>query len=133
MSAADTSWIWATGRRKSAVARVRVKAGTGEIEINKKPFKDYFPTIDMQNAVLGPMRSVEGEAKWDVKVNVGGGGPLGQAGAVRLGIARALMKLDDTVDQALREGGFLTRDPRMKERKKPGQKGARGKFQFSKR
>ncbi|MHC4450693.1 MAG: 30S ribosomal protein S9 [Planctomycetota bacterium] len=133
MSAADTSWTWATGRRKSAVARVRVKAGTGEIEINKKPFKDYFPTIDMQNSVLGPMRSVEGEAKWDVIVNVGGGGPLGQAGAVRLGIARALKKLDETAEHALREGGFLTRDPRMKERKKPGQKGARGKFQFSKR
>jgi small subunit ribosomal protein S9 len=132
MSAA-TSWTWATGRRKSAVARVRVKAGTGEIEINKKPFKDYFPTIDMQNSVLGPMRSVEGEAKWDVIVNVGGGGPLGQAGAVRLGIARALKKLDETAEHALREGGFLTRDPRMKERKKPGQKGARGKFQFSKR
>ena len=132
MSAA-TSWTWATGRRKSSVARVRVKAGTGEIEINKKPFKDYFPTIDMQNSVLGPMRSVEGEAKWDVIVNVGGGGPLGQAGAVRLGIARALKKLDETAEHALREGGFLTRDPRMKERKKPGQKGARGKFQFSKR
>ncbi|MHC4847072.1 MAG: 30S ribosomal protein S9, partial [Planctomycetota bacterium] len=103
-----------------------MKAGTGEIEINKKPFKDYFPTIDMQNSVLGPMRSVEGEAKWDVIVNVGGGGPLGQAGAVRLGIARALKKLDETAEHALREGGFLTRDPRMKERKKPGQKGARG-------
>ena len=128
-----SDWTWATGRRKTAVARVRVKAGTGEIEINKKPFREYFPTIDMQNAVLGPMRSIEGENKWDVKVNVGGGGPLGQAGAVRLGIARALKKIDDTVDHTLREGGFLTRDPRMKERKKPGQKGARGKFQFSKR
>ncbi|MHC4940737.1 MAG: 30S ribosomal protein S9 [Planctomycetota bacterium] len=128
-----SDWTWATGRRKTAVARVRVKAGTGEIEINKKPFREYFPTIDMQNAVLGPMRSIEGENKWDVKVNVGGGGPLGQAGAVRLGIARALKKIDETVDHTLREGGFLTRDPRMKERKKPGQKGARGKFQFSKR
>jgi small subunit ribosomal protein S9 len=133
MSAASSNWTWATGRRKTAVARVRVKPGTGEIEINKKAFKEYFPTIDMQNSVLGPMRSVEGENKWDVKVNVGGGGPLGQAGAVRLGIARALKKLDDTVDHTLREGGFLTRDPRMKERKKPGQKGARAKFQFSKR
>jgi len=133
MSAASSNWTWATGRRKTAVARVRVKPGTGEIEINKKAFKEYFPTIDMQNSVLGPLRSVEGENKWDVKVNVGGGGPLGQAGAVRLGIARALKKLDETVDHTLREGGFLTRDPRMKERKKPGQKGARAKFQFSKR
>ena len=128
-----SDWTWATGRRKTAVARVRVKAGTGEIEINKKAFKDYFPTIDMQNAVLGPMRSIEAVDKWDVKVNVGGGGPLGQAGAVRHGIARALVKLDETADHAMREAGFLTRDPRMKERKKPGQKGARAKFQFSKR
>jgi len=133
MAATTTGWTWATGRRKTAVARVRLKPGTGEIEINRKTFKDYFPTIDMQNSVLGPLKAVEGEAKWDVKVNVGGGGPLGQAGAVRLGIARALKKVDDTVDQALRDGGFLTRDPRMKERKKPGQKGARAKFQFSKR
>ena len=128
-----SDWTWATGRRKTAVARVRVKAGTGEIEINKKAFKDYFPTIDMQNAVLGPMRSMEAVDKWDVIVNVGGGGPLGQAGAVRHGIARALVKLDEAADQAMREGGYLTRDPRMKERKKPGQKGARAKFQFSKR
>jgi len=133
MSAVKSDWTWATGRRKTAVARVRMKPGTGEIEVNKKAFREYFPTIDMQNSVLGPMRAVEGENKWDVKVNVVGGGPLGQAGAVRLGIARALKKLDDSVDHTLREGGFLTRDPRMKERKKPGQKGARGKFQFSKR
>ncbi|MEM8886173.1 MAG: 30S ribosomal protein S9 [Planctomycetota bacterium] len=128
-----SDWTWATGRRKSAVARVRVKGGTGEIEINKKPFREYFPTIDMQNSVLGPLQAVEAADKYDVKVNVGGGGPLGQAGAVRLGIARALKKIDETVDSTLREGGFLTRDPRMKERKKYGQKGARGKFQFSKR
>ena len=133
MATVSSPWTWATGRRKTAVARVRVKGGTGEIEINGKPFREYFPTIDMQNSVLGPLKAIEGEAKWDVKVNVGGGGPLGQAGAVRLGIARALKRLDETVDHALREGGFLTRDPRMKERKKPGQKGARAKFQFSKR
>lgn len=128
-----SDWMWATGRRKTAVARVRVKPGTGEIVINKKSFTDYFPTIDMQNSVLGPMRAVEGAEKWDVTVNVGGGGPLGQAGAVRLGIARALKKLTPECDTTLREAGMLTRDPRMKERKKPGQKGARAKFQFSKR
>ena len=128
-----SDWMWATGRRKTAVARVRVKPGTGEIVINKKTFKDYFPTIDMQNSVLGPMRIVEGEEKWDVTVNVGGGGPLGQAGAVRLGIARALKKITPDYDTLFREAGMLTRDPRMKERKKPGQKGARAKFQFSKR
>jgi small subunit ribosomal protein S9 len=128
-----SDWMWATGRRKTAVARVRVKAGTGEIVINKKSFKDYFPTIDMQNSVLGPMRLVEGEDKWDVLVSVLGGGPLGQAGAVRLGIARALKEITPDCDSSLREAGMLTRDPRMKERKKPGQKGARAKFQFSKR
>ena len=128
-----SDWIWATGRRKTAVARVRVKPGTGEIVINKKSFKDYFPTIDMQNSVLGPMRLVEGEEKWDVLVSVLGGGPLGQAGAVRLGIARALKEITPECDSSLREAGMLTRDPRMKERKKPGQKGARAKFQFSKR
>ena len=128
-----SDWMWATGRRKTAVARVRVKPGTGEIVINKKPFVEYFPTIDMQNSVLGPMRVTEAVDKWDIAVNVGGGGPLGQAGAVRLGIARALKKLDPEADSTLREAGMLTRDPRMKERKKPGQKGARAKFQFSKR
>lgn len=128
-----SDWMWATGRRKTAVARVRLKPGTGDMVINKKPFLEYFPTIDMQNSVLGPIRATEGVDKWDVVVNVGGGGPLGQAGAVRLGIARALKKLDPEAESPLREAGMLTRDPRMKERKKPGQKGARAKFQFSKR
>jgi len=128
-----SEFTWATGRRKSSVARVRIKPGTGEIVINKRPFEQYFPTIDSQSSVMGPLRAIEGEAKWDVIVKVHGGGPTGQSGAVRLGIARCLKKADETVDQALREGGFLTRDSRMKERKKYGQKGARAKFQFSKR
>ena len=128
-----SEYTWATGRRKSSVARVRIKPGTGEIVINKRPFQQYFPTIDSQSSVLGPLRAIEGEAKWDVIVKVHGGGPTGQSGAVRLGIARCLKKADETIDQALREGGFLTRDSRMKERKKYGQKGARAKFQFSKR
>ena len=130
---ADTNFIWGVGRRKTAVARVRIRPGTGEIQVNKKAFKEFFPTVDMQNLVLGPMKATENVDKIDVFVNVNGGGPLGQAGAVRLGIARALKISDETVEHALREGGFLTRDPRMKERKKPGQAGARKKFQFSKR
>ena len=126
-------YIWGTGRRKTSVARVRMTPGTGTIVINKKTFVEYFPTFDAQNSVLGPLRATETVDKWDVIVNVGGGGPTGQSGAVRLGIARCLKKADDAFDQTLREGGFLTRDSRMKERKKYGQKGARAKFQFSKR
>ena len=122
-----------TGRRKSSVARVRIAPGTGTIQINKREFKQYFPTIDSQSSVLGPLRAIEGLEKWDVIVKVHGGGPTGQSGAVRLGIARCLIKADDTLEHTLREGGFLTRDARMKERKKYGQKGARAKFQFSKR
>ena len=128
-----SEYTWATGRRKSSVARVRIKPGTGEIVINKRPFVEYFPTIDSQSSVLGPLRALEAEAKWDVVVSVLGGGPTGQSGAVRLGIARCLQKADETLHGALSEGGFLTRDSRMKERKKYGQKGARAKFQFSKR
>jgi len=128
-----TEYIWGTGRRKTSVARVRMTPGTGSIVINKKAFEEYFPTVDAQNSVLGPLRAVEGVEKWDVIVNVGGGGPTGQSGAVRLGIARCLKKADDTLHPTLSEGGFLTRDSRMKERKKYGQKGARAKFQFSKR
>ena len=113
--------------------RVRIKDGTGSIQVNGKDYEEYFPTIDMRNLVLGPMRATETVDKFEIHVNVKGGGPLGQAGAVRLGIARALKIDDDTRDSALRGGGFLTRDARMKERKKYGQRGARRKFQFSKR
>jgi len=126
-------FIRGTGRRKTSVARVRMTPGTGSIEINKKSLNEYFPTVDSQNSVLGPLRSTENLEKWDVIVKVHGGGPTGQSGAVRLGIARCLKKADETIEHLLREGGFLTRDGRMKERKKYGQKGARGKFQFSKR
>jgi len=126
-------YIWGTGRRKSSVARVRIKPGTGTIQINKREFKQYFPTIDSQNSVLGPLTAIEGVDKWDIIVKVHGGGPTGQSGAVRLGIARCLIKADEALEHSLREGGFLTRDSRMKERKKYGQKGARAKFQFSKR
>jgi len=127
------SFCWGTGRRKSAVARVRLFPGTGEITLNGREFKEFFPTVDMQNHVLGPLRATEGVNKYDVKANVNGGGPLGQSGAVRLGIARALLRMDAETEPTLREGGFLTRDARMKERKKYGQRGARRRFQFSKR
>ena len=124
---------WGIGRRKTAVARVRLRSGAGEITLNGRKFEEFFPTIAMQNEVLGPFNATEMRAKSDVLVNVRGGGPLGQAGAVRLGIARALMQAETEAESALRDGGFLTRDARMKERKKYGQRGARRRFQFSKR
>ena len=130
---ADSNFVWGTGRRKSAVARVRLSLGGGGIRVNGKEFKEYFPTIDMQRAVMGPLEATESTARFDFHINVKGGGPLGQAGAVRLGIARALKIFDETLEQPLRDGEFLTRDSRMKERKKYGQRGARRKFQFSKR
>ncbi len=115
------------------MARVRVRSGEGKIVINGKDYEQYFPTVDMRNLVLGPLQATETQGQFDVFANVKGGGPIGQAGAVRLGIARCLKIDDDSRDVALREGGFLTRDARMKERKKYGQRGARRKFQFSKR
>ncbi len=130
---ATSEYIWGTGRRKTAVARVRVRSGKGKIVINGKDYEQYFPTVDMRNLVLGPLQATETQGQFDVFANVKGGGPIGQAGAVRLGIARCLKIDDDSRDGALREGGFLTRDARMKERKKYGQRGARRKFQFSKR
>jgi len=124
---------WGTGRRKTAVARVRLRPGAGEITLNGRKFEEFFPTIAMQTEVLGPFNATEMRAKYDVLASVRGGGPLGQAGAVRLGIARALMSAEAEAEGALRDGGFLTRDARMKERKKYGQRGARRRFQFSKR
>ena len=125
--------VWGLGRRKSAVARVRLLAGSGKILVNGKDFEVYFPTVGQQRDVLGPLKATDSRAGYDVLVNVKGGGPRGQAGAVKLGIARCLLKQESDAEAALREGGFLTRDPRMKERKKYGQRGARRRFQFSKR
>ena len=127
------TYTWGTGRRKSSVARVRVRPGNGRIEINGREYKHYFPTDGMQTLVLAPLNATETLSSLDVYANVKGGGPVGQAGAVRLGIARALKSYDDRLEGTLRDGGFLTRDARMKERKKYGQRGARRKFQFSKR
>ncbi len=127
-------FYWGTGRRKSAVARVRMKpGGSGKIIVNKKEIEEYFKRQQDQNAVVSPLKTVDAEKTFDIFINVKGGGTTGQAGAALLGIARALKKYDDGMLQALRDGGHLTRDPRMVERKKPGQRGARRKFQFSKR
>ncbi len=124
---------WGTGRRKSSVARVRIKPGEGKLVINKKDLADYFPRQQDQEAVVAPLVSADVNGKFDIFVNVKGGGSTGQSGATRLGVARALKNYDETLLPALREGGHLTRDARMVERKKPGQRGARRRFQFSKR
>lgn len=122
-----------TGRRKSAVARVRIAPGTGKITINRRPMDEYFRTDDQRAAVVQPLKVTDNLAKFDVRVNVHGGGPSGQAGAVRHGIARALLTADITMRPVLKAEGLLTRDPRTRERKKYGQPGARKRFQFSKR
>lgn len=130
---ATKSYVWGTGRRKSAVARVRVTPGEGVMTVNKKNWDDYFTSKAQQLAVRQPLALTESEARFDVFVNVIGGGPQGQADAVRHGLARALAKSDENLEAALRDAGYMTRDPREKERKKPGQRGARARFQFSKR
>ena len=126
-------FYWGTGRRKTSVARVRIKPGDGKLVINKKQLAEYFKTEQDRSAVRSPLQTAKAEKTLDVFVNVNGGGTTGQAGATLLGIARALKIYDPGLAQALRDGGFLTRDPRMVERKKPGQSGARRRFQFSKR
>jgi len=126
-------FFWGVGRRKSSVARVRLKPGEGKLIVNKKKLADYFKLDTYRKAVLSPLLVAGSDKKFDVFANVRGGGTTGQSGAVMLGIARALRNYDETFTQALREGGFLTRDQRMVERKKPGQSGARKRYQFSKR
>ena len=124
---------WGTGRRKSSVARVRLKPGDGKLLVNKKELTDYFRREQDRQNVIAPLLAVEGLKSFNVFVNVKGGGSTGQSGATRLGIARALRNYDENLLQPLRDGGHLTRDSRMVERKKPGQRGARRRFQFSKR
>lgn len=126
-------FTWGTGRRKSSVARVRIRPGKGELVINKRQIDKYFTQSQDKKAIFSPLKAVNAEKTFDVFVNVKGGGTTGQAGAVMLGIARALKKYDEGFMKQLRDGGYLTRDSRMVERKKPGQRGARRKFQFSKR
>jgi small subunit ribosomal protein S9 len=126
-------YIWGTGRRKRSVARVRIKPGKGKLLINKKGVNDYFARQQDRDAVIAPLKTTDTAQRFDVFVNVKGGGTSGQAGAAMLGIARALRNYDESLMKPLRDGGYLTRDGRMVERKKYGQRGARRRFQFSKR
>ena len=123
----------AVGRRKAAIARVIVKEGNGSITINKRPLEVYFPSSILQYIVKQPLATLDVVEKYDIKVNLDGGGYKGQAEALRLAIARALVKINPEDKPALRAEGFMTRDPRSVERKKPGQPKARKRFQFSKR
>jgi small subunit ribosomal protein S9 len=122
-----------TGRRKSSVARVVIKQGQGDITVNKKSLEEYFPSDSLKMIVKQPLDTVAVAGKYDIAVKVHGGGTAGQAGAIRHGIARALILLNSDFRGKLKKEGLLTRDPRVKERKKYGQKGARKRFQFSKR
>jgi small subunit ribosomal protein S9 len=123
----------ATGRRKNSVARIRMTPGSGKIDINGRSFEDYFPTAPLQNTVLQPLQAAKVVNTYDLSINATGGGVAGQAGAARLAIARALLQADGDLRASLKADGLLRRDPRMKERKKSGQPGARKRFQFSKR
>ncbi|MGJ8673408.1 30S ribosomal protein S9 [Rubritalea sp.] len=129
----EANVISATGRRKNAIAHAWISEGTGQITINKRPFEEYFPTLTQQNAVLAPFLVANLLNKFDVKATAKGGGLNGQVGAIRLAISRALVEHDAELRPALKAALFLRRDPRMKERKKAGQPGARKRFQFSKR
>ena len=125
--------FYATGKRKEAIARVYLRPGSGRITVNKRDVEIYFPREVLKMVLRQPLEIIEQENKWDIVVNVTGGGPSGQAGAVRHGISRALAEADPDVRPALKKAGFLTRDARRVERKKYGQPGARKRFQFSKR
>jgi len=125
--------IWATGRRKRAIARVRLLTGTGEIEINKKPLEEYFERPTLKMIVMQPIQAANIGNKFNIIATVEGGGKSGQAGALRHGISRALALTSEELRVLLRKKGFLTRDPRKRERKKYGQKGARKRFQWTKR
>ena len=124
---------YGTGRRKTSTARVYLRPGNGKITVNKRDFNAYFPNEALQMIIRQPLRLTETVEQFDILVNVDGGGTAGQAGAVRHGITRALMEFNQDLRPALKKAGFVTRDPRQKERKKYGQKGARARFQFSKR
>lgn len=124
---------YATGRRKEAVARVWLKEGEKGFQINQRPLENYFPREAHRIWIQAPLAAVNLKERFGVRARVEGGGPTGQAGAVRLGVARALLQVDAALRSSLRKGGFLTRDPRAKERKKYGRKGARRSFQYTKR
>ena len=124
---------YGTGRRKTSTARVYLRSGAGEFKINRKPFDQYFPNETLRMIIRQPLQLTETVTKFDILINVRGGGPAGQAGAIRHGITRALLEYNADLRPALKQAGLITRDPRIKERKKYGQKGARKRFQFSKR
>jgi small subunit ribosomal protein S9 len=130
---AEITQYYGTGRRKTSVARVFLRPGSGEIKVNKKEFDNYFPNETLRMIIRQPLQLTETANKFDILINVAGGGMAGQAGAVRHGITRALMEFNADLRPALKKAGLVTRDPRQKERKKYGQKGARKRFQFSKR
>ncbi|HEV7643945.1 MAG TPA: 30S ribosomal protein S9 [Pyrinomonadaceae bacterium] len=124
---------YGTGRRKTSVARVYLRPGSGDIKVNRRTFENYFPNETLQMIIRQPLKLTETAGKFDILVNVDGGGSAGQAGAVRHGITRALLEYNPDFRGSLKKAGLVTRDPRKKERKKYGQKGARKRFQFSKR
>jgi small subunit ribosomal protein S9 len=124
---------YGTGRRKTSTARVYLRPGAGEVQVNRKPFDKYFPNETLRMIIRQPLQLTETTSKFDLLVNVSGGGPSGQAGAIRHGITRALIEFNADLRPVLKQAGLVTRDPRIKERKKYGQKGARKRFQFSKR
>ena len=124
---------YGTGRRKTATARVYLRPGAGNVQVNRKAFESYFPNETLRMIIRQPLNLTETANKFDVLVNVAGGGPAGQAGAIRHGITRALLGYNADLRPTLKQAGLITRDPRIKERKKYGQKGARKRFQFSKR
>jgi|SRR5579859_3373960 len=130
---AESNEFLGTGRRKTAVARVRLATGSGKITVNGRAFENYFPTDTLRMQVSQPLVATGTQARFDIHINVSGGGPNGQAGAVRHGIARALLATDANLRPTLKSEGLLTRDPRKRERKKYGQPGARKRFQYSKR
>jgi len=129
----ETTTFSATGRRKTANAHAWITPGKGKIKVNQSIFEDYFPTVSQQNAVLEPLQIANQSNKFDITITTKGGGITGQIGAIKLAVARALIQFDPELRPALKEAGLLRRDPRMKERKKYGQPGARKNFQFSKR
>src|SRR5206468_7054755 len=133
LMAAVVDRFYATGRRKTSVARVWIRPGAGRIVVNRRAFEDYFPRETLRMIIAQPLEVTATVGQFDVFVTVGGGGPTGQAGAVRHGLSRALARFDDKFRLPLKKAGLLTRDPRMRERKKYGQPGARQKFQYSKR
>ena len=124
---------YGTGRRKSSTARVYLRPGGGDVVVNRKRFEQYFPNKTLRMIIRQPLQLTETANKFDILVNVSGGGPSGQAGAIRHGITRALIEFNADLRPTLKHAGLVTRDPRIKERKKYGQKGARKRFQFSKR